>query len=772
LVDSFYCLKDKNLASKGFNQQRRFAMWKKIVVLSIYFSPVLLSFPFYQLTFAANVETRGDLKITGAVDNTGGSGITFPDGSTQTKACSGCANGVLSISLGGTGTSIAPAEEGQFLRSISPGYWGIGGIQAADLPSLSGSYLDLTSTQTITGSKTFSNTGVGVAGIGATGVSGSGTSSGYGVSGSGGTGVYGTSTTNTGTGVDGRGATGVFGLGTVYGVYGMNSTNNSYGQLGTTQYSTPIGVYGLGTIGIYGESGSASGSAAVFSGNAAGKIISGRSSGVERFSVDGNGNLAVGGNLTVSGTITGKIYVKTVLVSPVGTAQQNGTALLNALAGITTASSTNPYLLKIEPGTYDIGANSLVMKPYVDIEGSGENTTTITSVISSSSSTPKGTVQGDNYAEIRFLTVENTGNGAGTAAIYNTGASPSILNVTAISRNGANSHGIYNDNYSSPRIRDVTAYVTGGNICFGVYNDISSPVMSNVIVSIHVTGIENVGVHNQVNSSPTMTNMTIDVDGAENNYGIYNDSYSSPTISNVTMTGSGHGIVNVWQCSPIISNVSVNLGGEAGEGAENYGIKNDRSSGTLTNIILNVHGGSSSTNYGVYNDSSFPTMTDFTIHAWGNGGTDYGVYNTDSSPKMVNVNVLAESGDNNYGVFNIGGAPVMRDFFTSATGGSGMNAAIRNESNSNVSLSNVTANASGGTYAFGLFNINTAGNVDINRSSFSADLGSGDTRGIRNDSTSTIKVGSSKISGTTVGSNFTCIYCYDGNYGALDGSCR
>jgi hypothetical protein len=70
---------------------------------------------------AESVKTDGDLKITGAVDNTGGDGIIFPDGSTQTKACSQCANGVLSISLGGTGTSAAPAVAGQFLRSISAG---------------------------------------------------------------------------------------------------------------------------------------------------------------------------------------------------------------------------------------------------------------------------------------------------------------------------------------------------------------------------------------------------------------------------------------------------------------------------------------------------------------------------------------------------------------------------------------------------------------------------------------------------------------------------
>jgi hypothetical protein len=47
----------------------------------------------------------------------------------------------------------------------------------------------------------------------------------------------------------------------------------------------------------------------------------------------------------------GKKFKRTVVVSPVGTVTKNGTTLLNALASITDASPTNPYMLKIEPGS-------------------------------------------------------------------------------------------------------------------------------------------------------------------------------------------------------------------------------------------------------------------------------------------------------------------------------------------------------------------------------------------------------------------------------------
>src|SRR4051812_21992416 len=46
-------------------------------------------------------------------------------------------------------------------------------------------------------------------------------------------------------------------------------------------------------------------------------------------------------------------YERTVIVSPVGTNAQNGQALLNALASIKDASASKPYLLYIEPETYN-----------------------------------------------------------------------------------------------------------------------------------------------------------------------------------------------------------------------------------------------------------------------------------------------------------------------------------------------------------------------------------------------------------------------------------
>jgi hypothetical protein len=101
--------------------------------------------------------------------------------------------------------------------------------------------------------------------------------------------------------------------------------------------------------------------------------------------------------------------VRTVIVGPAGTATENGTALRAALASITTASATNPWLLKIEPGTYDLGTSTLYMKPYVDVEGSGEVVTTIRSAGGGPA------VSGAGPAEMRLLTVQHAGGGSVSA---------------------------------------------------------------------------------------------------------------------------------------------------------------------------------------------------------------------------------------------------------------------------------------------------------------------------------------------------------------------
>jgi hypothetical protein len=251
-------------------------------------------------------------------------------------------------------------------------------------------------------------------------------------------------------------------------------------------------------------------------------------------------------------------YLRTVLVSPVGTATENGTALINALAGITTANSTNPYLLKIEPGIYDIGANSLQMKSYVAVEGSGEITTIITGHIASSS----GVVLGASYAEIRFLTVQNTGGGYYAIAIYNSSASPKITNVTASASGGTENCGVVNIS-SSPRMKNVTASGSGGSENCGVHNVVSSsPIMTNVTASASGGTVRNGGVVN-CSSSPTMTNVMASASGT-NSYGVYSETSGTIRINYTVIKGSTNTIRNGSGVTTYVGNTQLDGGAVSG----------------------------------------------------------------------------------------------------------------------------------------------------------------------------------------------------------------
>ncbi len=87
-------------------------------------------------------------------------------------------------------------------------------------------------------------------------------------------------------------------------------------------------------------------------------------------------------------------------------------SLSEALDSIEDAAADKPYVIKIAPGIYTETA-PVVLKNYVDVEGSGQNTTTINCACSSNDFDASSAVisAGAITAEIRHLTINNTGGG-------------------------------------------------------------------------------------------------------------------------------------------------------------------------------------------------------------------------------------------------------------------------------------------------------------------------------------------------------------------------
>jgi hypothetical protein len=297
------------------------------------------------------------------------------------------------------------------------------------------------------------------------------------------------------------------------------------------------------------------------------------------------------------------------------------TSIQAALDSIT-GTAENRYLVYVAPGTY---SETVRMKEYVDIQGAGELLTRITAA--GSSSQYSATVTGANDAELRFLTVENTGGANFALAIYNYVASPRLTHVTAIASGGSNTnYGISNWQSSSPMMTHVTISASGEGSSdnLGIYNrSSSSPTMTNVIVSAfggnHAIAVQN------VSSDPTMQEVIALAAGASiYNYGVASDLGSEPTMMDVTATASGASGSNNYGVSNASEAMMTNVIASASGGTYNYGVKNYLSyPATLVNVMASASGGTY--NYGVHNERASLTIRNCTITA--SGGNSFGVYN-------------------------------------------------------------------------------------------------------------------------------------------------
>jgi hypothetical protein len=271
-----------------------------------------------------------------------------------------------------------------------------------------------------------------------------------------------------------------------------------------------------------------------------------------------------------------------------------------ALASITDNSALSRYLVWVAPGVY---TETVTMKQYVDIEGAGELLTTLS--YSGSDAVDTGTVVGADNAELRFLTVRNTGGDSIAIPIYNYFASPRLTHVTvSASASLDSSFGVHNYG-SSPAMLNVTASASGNTSNYAVYNeDFSAPRMTDVTASAS-GGINAYGVYNSGWSTATMTSVNAFASGGNSNYGVFN-AFASPTMVDVTASASG--------------------------GINSTGVYNYSSAPTMERVIASGLGGTTST--GVRNFESSPTIRNSTLSA-GNSGSRVGLYNSASADAYI-----------------------------------------------------------------------------------------------------------------------------------------
>jgi hypothetical protein len=285
-------------------------------------------------------------------------------------------------------------------------------------------------------------------------------------------------------------------------------------------------------------------------------------------------------------------FVTTVVVSPVGTPAENGAALLAALAGITDASASKPYLLKLEPGIYDVGATTLVAKDFVDIEGSGRDVTTVQGEISSAGD---GVIAiSTSNLEVRDLTVLNTdvagSNGTCAAISLSSDIAPRLTNLTATAncQSSPSALAIAATNRASPIITDVS--VNASSSASGGTPQVAGIELSSPSLTGKVPLLERV--------TATSTSST-----ASLCYGIVITSSNAPLLRSITATANctggsgtsvGIGLTNgTAQLDDVIARASTGPIGAYGIFASNTvaaaqtsaTIRNSQASGGISSVF-------------------------------------------------------------------------------------------------------------------------------------------------------------------------------------------
>ena len=272
--------------------------------------------------------------------------------------------------------------------------------------------------------------------------------------------------------------------------------------------------------------------------------------------------------------VQGYYYPKLKNVITVSAQYADFTNPIDAINSIPTTgpdapSATNPYVIQIGPGTYNLSSN-LVMREWVDIKGTDNREATIlTGAVGSGGFTLPAVVLGANNAELTDLTIMSTGGSTNSWAIYNNGASPKIRRVIATATGGSTINiGIFNDNSAAPLISNVNLSASGGVTNQGIYNNSANPVMKEVMAVV-TNGTNNFAIYVGGNSSASMNNVIAKASGGSavsNGISIVNN--ASVAIQFSTLEGSDAGLVTDSTSTANLSSSTL-IGGAGGTTANN-----------------------------------------------------------------------------------------------------------------------------------------------------------------------------------------------------------
>jgi hypothetical protein len=437
----------------------------------------------------------------------------------------------------------------------------------------------------------------------------------------------------------------------------------------------------------------------------------------------------------------GAHYQNVVVVAKSGGDYTGVQAAIDSISG---AAADNPYLVWVAPGVY---SETVTMKPYVHLQGAGQEATIITSTASSSAWPPaQATLVLASDASLRDLTVGNGGAGDSNVALLATAGTTRTLvaDVTARALGGgvSNLAIVLSGSGTGVTLQQVSALAeNGSDYNLGLVSMSGAAAVLRGGSFTGRGGMYTRGIFNfQSGTMLEVESITVLAEGGSNgNFGLYNYGGAEATLRGGAFTGRGgmqtRGIENADSGATLTAE-NVTALAENG-GSENYGLGNyDNAAATLRGGSFIARGGTYA--YGISTGANVATL------------------------EAESVTALAENGsDANYGQYNFSGAATtLRGGSFTGRGGADAYGIYSSGSDTTLKVESVTALGEGGSSAnYGLYNDGSA-TATADSSQFT-----GDSDGLYQ-SGGTVRLGVSQLDGglTLAGGMLTCFQVYDGNY--------
>jgi hypothetical protein len=280
------------------------------------------------------------------------------------------------------------------------------------------------------------------------------------------------------------------------------------------------------------------------------------------------------------------------------------------------------------------------MKPFVHLQGAGQEVTVITSTTSSSAWPPdQATLVLASDTSLRDLTLGNSGAGDNNAALLATagmtrtlaadvtaraqgggssnnyaiylsgsGTSVTLQQITALAKNSSgNNYGLFNYSGAVAVLHGGDYTVRGGNFAVGIYNGVSGATLEAVgVTALAENGSENYGLENRDGAEATLRGGSFTGRGGTNARGIYNTANAALEAVGVTALAEDGSNVNGGLLNEDSIEATLHGGSFTGRGGTyTRGISNSGSGTTLAAKSVTTLGEDGSTNnLGLYNLNS------------------------------------------------------------------------------------------------------------------------------------------------------------------------